>query len=235
VQLWAQQGFDKEAPVKTPGFLVLPGWLSLISRRHILAVSLVAFLSVTVVVVVTVGSVSSQERRITRRGDVVIVEQGRPPYIPEATEPCTREESEWWNRTREAGNGILSAARRDNQRAVEKSKQKFLLLIYEGQQKGYHVPVKDRQPMPLVNVFPVYPPEAVKNNIVGMIELSIGIGTDGLVSDVEIVKGAGRELEQNSIRAWRQSVFLPAVRNGAFVADRLSVRNSFNTGQRRSR
>jgi len=211
--------------MKTPRILV--------PAVPILLISLPSFSLISPAV--TAGAVSRQERRITRHGDALIVEEGPVIVFPEATEPCTPEESEWWKQTREAGNGILLGFRRDNAKFTEKSKVKFLLLLFEGQQKGYHVPLKDRPPLALLRVNPTYPPTAWKNNIVGTVELAITVGSDGLVRDVQVEKGLGGELDQNTIRAWRQCVFLPAVQDGAFVAHRQTVKNHFETGQRRAR
>src|SRR4030095_3115981 len=57
--------------------------------------------------------------------------------IPAATEPCTAEECDWWNRLREAGNKLL-------RKGDEKSRNVFAALFVEGIAKSYRVPSADR-------------------------------------------------------------------------------------------
>ena len=71
--------------------------------------------------------------------------------IPEATEPCTPEACQWWDEIRATGN-IL------NKKDDKKLKARFLLLLHEGQQKSYRVPVKDRPAQVLAATDrPIYP------------------------------------------------------------------------------
>ena len=57
--------------------------------------------------------------------------------IPAATEPCTAEECDWWNRLREAGNKLL-------QKGDQKSRRAYATLFVEGIEKSYKVPLADR-------------------------------------------------------------------------------------------
>jgi hypothetical protein len=134
------------------------------------------------------------------------------PYIeiPEATEPCTPEEYGWWKEIRKAGNNL-------QKKSDKKLKAKFLLLLREGQQKGYRVPLKDRLPQSLVvGRLPVS--DAVQNGkITGSVALSVEFRSDGTVGDVQMIRRLERGIDENVILAIRLSVFLPAVENRSFV------------------
>lgn len=133
--------------------------------------------------------------------------------IPEATEPCTPEECEWWQRIRKASHNLIKESN-------EKTKTRFFLLMYEGQQKAYRIPLKDRPHQLLAFARePTRPEIAQKRHIGGTVELSVEYRADGAVGDVQIVKGLGFGIDENVIEATRQHVFLPAVRNRSFVAE----------------
>ncbi len=85
--------------------------------------------------------------------------------IPEATEPCTPEESEWWKRFRKAGNDL-------QKKSDERSKTRFFLLMLEGQQKGYRIPLKDRPVQTLISGRTTYPELARRRGVQGTVVLS---------------------------------------------------------------
>jgi TonB family protein len=132
--------------------------------------------------------------------------------IPEATEPCTPEESDWWMRIRKASNELLK-------KGDAKSKTKFALLLYEGQQKAYRIPLKDQPAQVLVRARVPHSEIVWTKKINGTVVLSIEYRGDGSVGDVRLIKGVGFGMDENVIQAAREALFLPAVRNGAFVAD----------------
>ncbi len=140
--------------------------------------------------------------------------------FPEATEACTAEESIWWKRLREAGNYL-------QKKSDEKSKKRFYLLMYEGQQKAYQIPVKDRAPQLLVWGEPILPEAARRSHITGTVVLSVDYRADGSVGDVQIVNGLGFGIDENIILATRKQVFLPAVKDHAFVSERSNVNFEF--------
>ncbi|MGH9835776.1 MAG: energy transducer TonB, partial [Blastocatellia bacterium] len=140
--------------------------------------------------------------------------------IPEAAEPCTPEESEWWERLRKAGSDLQK--KRD-----EKTKKRFYLLMYEGQQKAYRIPLKDRPPQTLVFGRSAYNIDR-KNMITGTVVLSVEFRADSSVGDIQIIKGLRSEIDENVILATRQCVFLPAIKNGAFVNHRENVETKFS-------
>ena len=139
--------------------------------------------------------------------------------LPETTEPCTPEESEWWERLRKVGGDLQK--KRD-----EKTKKRFYLLLYEGQQKSYRIPVKDTLPVTLIVGRPTYS-LAQKYKITGSVVLSVEYRADASIGDIQVIKGLRLELDENAIRARRQTVFLPAIKNGAFVTYRGNVETMF--------
>lgn len=179
-------------------------------------------------VVTCAGKVSHQSKTEVRKPDSSVVHKTEAGVevrtvndIPEATEPCTSEESDWWNRIRKAGNDL-------QKKNDEKSKTRFYLLMYEGQQKAYQVPLKDRPSQILVwGREPVLPERALRNHITGTVVLSVESRADGSVGDVQIVKGLGFGIDENMIQATRQYVFLPAVKGRAFVAERSNAKFEF--------
>jgi Gram-negative bacterial TonB protein C-terminal len=100
-------------------------------------------------------------------------------------------------------------------------KRKFLALLHEGQQKAYRIPLKDRPPQTLNFGKQTYSDSihhAIrKGQLSGDVAFSVEFKDDGIVGDVRIVKGLVPDLDASVLRAIRESVFLPAVENGAFV------------------
>lgn len=170
-----------------------------------------------VAVVEGAGSVSYQSKTVvteTESGGTV-----RTYYdIPEATEPCTPAECEWWKRIRKAGEEV-------NKKDNDKAKANFSLLLEEGRQKAYRVPLKDRSPLYLGRLPQLSP--ALRGKVRGTMELSVEIGADGLVWDVKLIKGLESGIDKEVIQATRQHIFLPAVRSGVFVAERSKVERYF--------
>jgi hypothetical protein len=143
-----------------------------------------------------------QEIRKTHGNAIAILTYSE---IPEATEPCTPEESEWWKQIRQAGNELYI-------KSDKKAKAKFLLLLHEGQQQKFRVPLKDRQPQILAFRQEVYAPKTT-----GIVEYSAEYRSDGSVGEIKMIKGLAVGIDEKVIRSVRQNVFLPAIENGAFV------------------
>lgn len=158
----------------------------------------------------------------SKRGSTL--EVAKYSLVPEATERCTQEESDWWERIRSASNDLLK-------KGDAKSKSRFALLLYEGLQKGYHVPLKDRPPQVLVRSRPPQADLIWKKKISGSIVLSIEYRADGTVGEVEIIKGVDSEMDNNVIRAAREALFLPAIKDRTFVTARQEAEVRFSTGR----
>lgn len=78
-----------------------------------------------------------------------------------------------------------------------------------------------RAPQPLEFAEPIYPPAARQRGIEGQVTIRLHIGTDGLVSDIEVVHVLGHESFRDSVlRAVRRWRFTPALENGVPVTAR---------------
>ena len=131
--------------------------------------------------------------------------------MPAATEPCTPEECDWWNRLREAGNKLL-------QKGDQKSSRAFATLFVEGIVKSYKVPLADRPLKPLFSVVPAQtglPPQ--QRN--GTVRLSVEYRADGSVGEIKLLSGLGTKVDQRCIQAARNVIFLPAVKDRQFVTE----------------
>ena len=53
----------------------------------------------------------------------------------------------------------------------------------------------------------------------GAIELSIEYRADGSIGEIKILKGLDKEMDSYAVQAARQNIFLPAIKDGAFVTD----------------
>jgi TonB family protein len=173
------------------------------------------------------GKLSPQgETTVTRNGDTIEIQTYSK--IPEATEPCTSEELEWWNRLRKAQDDLLVAHKKGNAKAIAGAKEKFFVLLLEAPQKSYRVPLKDRPPLMLgLARQPILPDIARKNQIAGTVVLSVEFRSDGSVGDIQIIKGRGFGITESVVHAVRDNIFLPAIENGGFVAHRSEVKTEF--------
>jgi hypothetical protein len=165
------------------------------------------------------GQVSSQDKKIVRETESG-VELRTYQEIPEATGPCAPEACDWWNRLRQAGNDL-------QKKSDKKAKTNFFLLLYEGQQKAYRIPLTDKPPQMLVAGKPTYNMDR-KNVITGTVVLSVEFRADASVGEVRLIKGLGTRIDEEVIRTARQSVFLPAIKNGAFVTHWENVETKFS-------
>lgn len=197
----------------------IPGFVASLSRFLLILLLALAFAAG----VVGAGIVSYQSEQIVREtretpsGTALTIRQINE--IPEATEPCAPEEAEWWNRVRKASNDLQ---KKNN----EKLKTRFYLLLYEGQQKSYRIPLKDRPPQALVCIRPAFNQDR-RHKVMGTVELSVEYRADASADDVQLIKGIRAEIDEAAIRAASQTVFLPAVKNGAFVTERGKVEYKF--------
>lgn len=132
--------------------------------------------------------------------------------IPAATEPCTPEECEWWNRLRQAGNKLL-------RKSDQKSKSAYAFLFLEGIEKSYRIPLKDRSSQTLFFGPPVQTADLPSKQRNGIVKLSVEQRADGSVGEVKVLNGLGPEIDRRCIQAAQNVIFLPAVRDRTFVTE----------------
>ena len=67
----------------------------------------------------------------------------------------------------------------------------------------------DDEPMPVVRVNPVYPPEALRAGREGFVELEFTIAVNGATKDVVVIESSSPEFEEPAIAALRGWRYLP--------------------------
>lgn len=157
----------------------------------------------------------AQDKTVTRRtdsGNNVGISINKFTEIPEATEPCTPAECEWWKQFRQAGNDLQL-------KGADKSKRNFALLFVEGSEKAYRVPLKDRPPQLLFSGRVDISDIMKIRRINGEVELSIEYRSDGSIGEIKLIRGLGSHIDNRVIQAAREKIFLPAVSEGVFVTE----------------
>jgi TonB family protein len=142
------------------------------------------------------------------------------PRIPEATRPCAPEVAKWWQEVRAAAIEVWNSHQRTQLNAdKEAPRMKYAGLLREGQAKAYKPPVEDMA-RPVVLYMggpPAFSKQARENNIKGRINLQIQSLADGTVGEVKVISGLGYGLDEAAIKAVREMIFLPAVKDGEFT------------------
>jgi hypothetical protein len=187
-------------------------------RRSSLGASLVccAFLLMT-----APASAQDTKTRTTKVGSSGLSIR-RYTEIPAATEPCTAEECDWWNRLREAGNKLL-------QKGDQKSSRAYASIFVEGIVKSYKVPLADRPSLvlfaPTVQIADL--PSQQRN---GIVRLSVEYRADGSVGEIKVLSGLGTKVDQRCIQTARNVIFLPGVKDRQFVTQWQPVQHKFAYG-----
>jgi TonB family protein len=167
-------------------------------------------------------SSGAQEPTDLERARKSALAMSRSREIPEATLPCTPEETAWWQELRKAAKTIQES------RSGWKIRDKFLNLLHQGQEKGYRPPIADSRPVVLVKTPPQYTEQARLQRIKGSVSFVVELRPDGYVGEVEIVRGLGSGLEENVIDAAHRTVFLPMVKDRKFVAYHVAMVMNFD-------
>jgi len=156
------------------------------------------------------ASAQDTKTRRTAAGSAVSVMSYKE--IPAATEPCTSEECDWWNRLREAGNKLL-------RKGDQKSMSAYASLFVEGIARSYKVPLADRPSQVLFFGQPVPPAKFLSQQRNGTVRLSVEHRADGSVGEIKVLSGLGTQVDQRCIQAARSVIFLPAVKDRQFVTE----------------
>lgn len=186
--------------------------------RSLLASSLVccAFLLMS-------AHASAQDTKTRRTAAGSAVSVTSYTEIPAATEACTPEECDWWNRLREAGNKVL-------RKGDEKSMSAYASLFVEGIAKSYKVPLADRPSQVLSHGQPVQITNLPLKQRNGTVRLSVEHRADGSVGEIKVLTGVGTQVDQRYIQAARSVIFLPAVKDRQFVAEWQTAQYRFGFG-----
>lgn len=177
-------------------------------RRSLLGANLVccAFL------LMTVPASAQDTKTLTTKVGSSGLSIRRYTEIPAATEPCTAEECDWWNRLREAGNKLL-------QKGDQKSRRAFATLFLEGIEKSYKVPLADRHSKHLFYGQTVQIADLPPQQRNGTVKLSVEHRADGSIGEIKVLSGMGTRVDQRCIQAARSVIFLPAVKDRQFVTE----------------
>jgi hypothetical protein len=148
--------------------------------------------------------------------------------IPEASEPCEPKICEWWDRLRKTGNELR--ARNRDLKDTRKLSREFLRILSEGLENKYRIPVDDLPPLILFTSLEYHRQRLAiydrgfdtgrirtfswKNGMVGVL---VKIDINGKVGNVAVLKGLRSDMDTLCLRARGQDLFLPAVRDNAFV------------------
>ncbi|HKQ74381.1 MAG TPA: energy transducer TonB [Blastocatellia bacterium] len=177
--------------------------------------------------------------------------------IPPAALPCSNEVKQWWEQVRAAGaeaakavgqkEEILQKKRRgkidipdDEEELLSKkdreklnadiatATEKYLGLLRDGKEKAYLVPLPDNRLIVLQSAPTHYTNAARKAKAQGVIVLSISFQSDGTLKVMNIVRGLGFGLDEKAVAAAQKIVFVPAIKDGAFVNTTTNIEYSFS-------
>jgi TonB family protein len=84
-------------------------------------------------------------------------------------------------------------------------------------------------PVPLKTPNPAYPRSAAQNRMSGTVTVALTVLPDGSVTDLHVVGGAGREMDQVTEQTVRKWKFKPAMCGAEPVADDIHVQVNFST------
>jgi protein TonB len=82
-------------------------------------------------------------------------------------------------------------------------------------------------PRVIHKVEPEYTKEALDAKIEGTVVLSSTIGTDGVPSDIKVVRGLGTALDEKAVECLRQWRFAPATKFGEPVSIKATIEMNF--------
>ncbi len=184
-------------------------------RRSLLGASLVCCACLLMTALASAQDIKTRTTKVGSSG----LDIRRYTEMPAATEPCTAEECDWWNRLREAGNKLL-------QKGDQKSSRAYASIFVEGIEKSYKVPLADRPGKVLFSAVPEQAdlPSQQRN---GTVRLSAEYRADGSVGEIKLLSGLGTKVDQRCIQAARNVIFLPAVKDRQFVTEWGTPRYNF--------
>jgi|GEM_PF-1183318 len=157
------------------------------------------------------GPAKSEQRSLAKRA----------PAIPEASLPCTEEESRWWESLRQAGEDIRSSS------VYSKEWVRFVELVQEGNRNGYRIPIPDRRWISVKRTEPQYTDAARNNHIIGTITLKANLLPNGTVGEITFNSRLGFGLDQKVEDSARTMIFLPAVKDRKFVESTVMMEMRF--------
>lgn len=86
----------------------------------------------------------------------------------------------------------------------------------------------DKPPIPIYRQEAEFSEEARRKRISGVVLISFLVGTDGLPTDLHVVKSVGAGLDESALNAVSNYRFTPAINDGNPVPAKLTIEVSFN-------
>jgi periplasmic protein TonB len=83
------------------------------------------------------------------------------------------------------------------------------------------------RPILIHKVEPEYTQDALDAKLQGVVILSFVVGTDGVSSDIKLVRGLGKGLDEKAIECLKSWRFKPATLHGEPVPEKASVEMNF--------
>ena len=183
--------------------------------------------------------------------------QTRIGEIPPALFPSSDEVKQWWEQVRAAGaeaakaagqkeemlkkrrvpgaydpddeDELLSKEEREKMNAeITRTTGNYRDLLREGKEKGYRVPLLDDRVIVLHRARARYTNAAREAKEQGIIALSVEFRADGTIKVLKIVRGLEFGLNAQAVAAVQKIIFLPQIKDGAFVNMSSNVEMSFN-------
>jgi TonB family protein len=90
----------------------------------------------------------------------------------------------------------------------------------------------DKPPVPIYQQDAEFSDEARRKRISGVVLISLLVGTDGLPTDLQVVKSVGAGLDEKALDAVSKYRFKPAMKDGNPVPARVTIQVSFRLGAR---
>jgi TonB family protein len=84
-----------------------------------------------------------------------------------------------------------------------------------------------RVPRPIRRLRPEYPQTAARAEAEATVDVTVNIGADGEVGEIQIVRWAGFGLDESTVATVRQLHFFPAMKNGTPIPMRVLLRYNF--------
>lgn len=96
--------------------------------------------------------------------------------------------------------------------------EKYRHVLAEGRAKSYQAPIEDSAyPVVFYTSPPMYTEEARRNKINGKVNMRAEFRSDGTIGEVKVISGLKDGLDEQAIKATRETLFLPGVKDGMFV------------------
>lgn len=131
-------------------------------------------------------------------------------------------------------NKVLAAAQTEKNERTNKSPAREALQIVELSDAESALEQNYRIPLPYKNLHPVYTEAARRLEIEATVDVAVNLNEDGEVSQTEIVRWAGFDLDEEVVKTVKRMHFRPALRDNRPLAVRILLRYNFHDLSRKN-